>query len=98
MFRQSSIYTRVDAYFTGYTEDFEVVVSNISSPVTDILTSPGFKRCGQHPGVPVPGEIVKVTCSPGPIRGRYVYISNPDATFPLVLCEVRVYGGAWHVV
>ena len=62
-------------------------------PVTyDQLKQTTFSTCGQHDGRVPPAEFGRVTCSPNPARGRYVYISLPDANL-LVLCEVRVFGG-----
>ena len=71
--------------------DFIVSVSNISFPVTAAqLVPPAFPRCGQYQGYPGPGQTGTVTCSPGPSRGRYVFISLPIPGV-LTMCETWVF-------
>ena len=73
--------------------DFIVTLSNVSFPVTSAqLVPPAFIRCGQHHGYPGPGQTGTVTCSPGPSRGRYVFISLPNPGI-LTMCETRVFAG-----
>ena len=77
--------------------DFLVTVSNTGFPVTYEQQSSSFTRCGQYIGYPPAGEWGRVTCSPEPVRGRYVYVSIDDPTHWLTLCEVRVFGGMYRV-
>ena len=73
--------------------NFIVTVSNISFPATAAqLVPPAFTRCGQYQGYPEPGQAGTVTCSPGPSRGRYVFISLPTLGI-LTMCETRVFAG-----
>ena len=77
--------------------DFIVTVSNISFPVTAAqLVPPAYTRCGQYQGYPGPGQTGTVTCSPGPTRGRYVFISLPIPGV-LTMCETRVFAGMSRV-
>ena len=77
--------------------NFSATVSNEAYPVSyDQLKQTTFSTCGQHDGRVPPALFGRVTCSPNPIRGRYVYITLPD-TSPLVLCEVRVLGGEFGI-
>ena len=86
-----------DGYFAEDFANFSVTVSNEAYPVTyDQLKQTTFSTCGQHDGRVPPAEFGRVTCSPNPARGRYVYISLPDANL-LVLCEVRVCGGKFGI-
>ena len=72
--------------------DFLVTVSNTAFPVTyDQLSS--FTRCGQYSGYPAASQWGRVTCSPGPVRGRYVYVSIHNSGYYLIMCEVKVFGG-----
>ena len=82
-----------DLSFTDRLSDFIVTVSNISFPVTsNQLVSPAFTLCGQYQGYPGPGQRGTVICSPGPSRGRYVFISLPTLGV-LTMCETRVFAG-----
>ena len=71
--------------------NFIVTLSNISFPVTSVeLAPPVFIRCGQYKGHPGPDQTGTVTCSSGPRRGRYVFISLPIPGV-LTVCEARVF-------
>ena len=79
--------------FAERLSDFVVTVSNISFPVTSVeLVPPAFTLCGQYQGYPGPSQTGTVTCSPGPSRGRYVFISLPTLGV-LTMCETRVFAG-----
>ena len=80
-------------FFTDRLSDFIMTVSNVSFPVTSYeLVSPAFTWCGQYQGYPGPGQRGTVTCSPGPSRGRYVFISLPTLGI-LTMCETQVFAG-----
>ena len=87
--------TTADSNRAFFLEDFLVTVSNTGFPVTYDHLSSVFTRCGQYSGYPAGSQWGRVTCSPEPIRGRYVYVSidNPAGGRSLVMCEVRVFGG-----
>ena len=70
-----------------------VTVSNAGFPVTYDQLSSSFTICGQYRGQPPRAKWARVTCSPGPVRGRYAYVSLEDQTQHLMICEVRVFGG-----
>ena len=73
--------------------DFIVTVSNVSFPETSAqLVPPEFITCGQYQGYPGPSQTGTVICSPGHIRGRYVFISLPTLGV-LTMCEARVFAG-----
>ena len=73
--------------------DFIVTVSNVSFPVTSAqLVPPKFILCGQYQGYPGPSQTGTVICSPGPSRGRFVFISLPTLGV-LTMCEARVFAG-----
>ena len=76
--------------------DFLVTVSDDGFPVTFDQLSTSFPRCGQYTGYPLATHWGRVTCSPEPVRGRYVYVST-DNGLPLIMCEVRVLGGEWLI-
>ena len=87
------LYVLSDLSSTDRLSDFIVTVSNVSFPVTSYeLVSPVFTRCGQYQGYPGPGQRGTVICSPGPSRGRYVFISLPTLGI-LTMCETRVFAG-----
>ena len=71
--------------------NFSVIVSNVSLMVTadQLVQSTGFISCGQFSGYPAAGATGRVTCRPGPIRGRFVHITLPR-TETLTLCEVMI--------
>ena len=71
--------------------NFSVIVSNVSLMVTadQLVQSTGFISCGQFSGYPAAGATGRVTCRPGPIRGRFVHITLPR-TQTLTLCEVMI--------
>ena len=80
-------------YIAGRLSDFIVTISNISFPVnSDELVPPDFIQCGQYVGYPAAGQAGTITCRPGPIRGRYVFVSLPILDV-LQMCEVRVFAG-----
>ena len=92
MFQYIYCYTHFRS-FAERLSDFIVSVSNVSFPVTaDDLVPPAFTQCGQYDGYPGSGQTGTLTCSPGPSRGRYVFISLP-AIESLTLCEVRFFAG-----
>ena len=87
----------VDGNLAHWLSDFLVTVSNTRFPVTyDQLSS--FTRCGQYSGYPAASQWGRVTCSPGPVRGRYVYVSIDNASHYLVMCEVKVFGGMYRKI
>ena len=56
------------------------------------FADPSFVRCGQYNGYPdVPTLMGRVTCSPGPIRGQFVYVSLTSVS-QMTFCEAKVYG------
>ena len=70
-----------------------MTISNISFPVnSDELVPPDFIQCGQYVGYPAAGQTGTLTCNPGPIRERYVFVSLPILGV-LQMCEVRVFTG-----
>ena len=73
--------------------DFIITISNISYPVqASQFSDPSFVRCGQYVGYPhLPTLMGRVTCSPGPIWGRFVYVSKPQVS-GMSFCEAKVYG------
>ena len=80
-------------YIAGRLSDFIVTISNLSFPVnSDEMVPPDFIQCGQYVGYPAAGQTGTVTCSPGSIRGRYVFVSLPILGV-LQMCEVRVFTG-----
>ena len=86
--------------YTDLLANFIVTVSNVSFPVTpDQLDSSAFIRCGQYQGYPSGIEKGVVTCSPGPVVGRFVFVSLPDdgQIRTLTLCECRVYAGRGEI-
>ena len=77
--------------------NFKVVISNVSLMVTSSqLLGSDFITCGQYTSYPPGGATGRVTCSPGPIRGRFVHITLPQPE-SLTLCEVMVLSpeGTW---
>ena len=71
--------------------NFSVIISNVSLMVAadQLVQSTGFISCGQFSGYPSAGATGRVTCRPGPIRGRFVHITLPR-TETLTLCEVMI--------
>ena len=74
---------------------FEVTISNHSFPVArnDMTDTALFVPCGQYSGYPAASAWGRVTCSPGPIRGRFVFISSPRKSVILTICELKVFAG-----
>ena len=74
--------------------DFYVLGSDIGfllSPPGSLLDHAGYTLCGQY-------QVSRVTCQPGPISARYVYIKAdvPAARNILEICEVWVYGSKFQ--
>ena len=80
--------------------DFEVTVSNISFPVTrnDFIGTSALVNCGQYPSYPAAGTWGRVTCTPGPISGRFVFISSALKHNILTLCELKVFAGMFFKI
>ena len=79
--------------------NFNVIIRNVSLMVTadQLVQSTCFISCGQFSGYPAAGATGHVTCRPGPIRGRFVYITLPR-TETLTLCEVMIMStGGTHL-
>ena len=76
-------------------DSFEVTISNHSFPVTrnDFVDTAKFAPCGQYSGYPAARAWGQVTCSPGPVRGRFVFISSPHKSVILTICELKVFAG-----
>ena len=89
----SCVFIADEGYGAHFLKDFLVTVSNIGFPVTYDQLSSSFTRCGQYNGYPPGGQWGRVTCSPDPVRGRYVYVSTDIPAHRLTICEVRVYAG-----
>ena len=85
--------TADDYYQAHVLSDFLVTVSDTGFSVTYDQLSNSFGRCGQYSGYPPASQWGRVTCSPEPVRGRYVYVSIDIPSHVLTLCEVRVFGG-----
>ena len=67
-----------------------ITISNTSYPVqASQFSDPLFVRCGQINGFPY--LLARVTCSPGPIRGQFVYFHKPYVS-GMTFCEAKVYG------
>ena len=85
----------------SYMTDFYVLGSDIGFPLSppgSLLGHAGYTLCGQYLGTPPVGQISRVTCQPGPISARYVYIKAdvPATRNILELCEVWVYGSKFQ--
>ena len=80
-------------------DNFYVVGSNLSFPVSHpgILNGTGYQLCGKYPGTPPLGQVSRVTCQPGSVKARLVYMQVGFPTSPacLELCEVWVIDGKY---
>ena len=73
--------------------NFIVSIGNDSLQVTAAqLTGVDYVQCGVFPGIPKTGETVRVTCIPGPLTGRFLYVWI-DRVDVMDFCEIIVFAG-----
>ena len=73
--------------------DFHVSLRNdsLEKKSADELRGPPAIQCGLYPRQPKAGSTVRVTCTPGPAWGRFVYIWR-DEIDSMFICDALVFG------